>query len=116
MNNIVSLKALLCLTFIFISCESKNNINSIKTKQTAKTDIKKVTLNIEGMTCQIGCARTIQSKLSKNEGVEYVIVNFENKKGIVEYDSLKITKKQIISIVEKIAGGNLYKANEKYEE
>lgn len=64
------------------------------------------------MTCEIGCARTIQSKLSKTKGVKFAEVNFEKKKGIVEYDANAISKKQIVSVVEQIAGGDLYKVTD----
>ncbi|MDY7394925.1 heavy-metal-associated domain-containing protein [Aureibaculum sp. 2210JD6-5] len=72
-------------------------------------NFEKVSLKIDGMTCEIGCARTIQSKLSKANGVKFAEVNFEDKTGIVEFDSNKISENQIVKIVEEIAGGDLYK-------
>ncbi len=71
-------------------------------------NFKKVSLKIDGMTCEIGCARTIQSKLSKAKGVKLAEVSFEKKTGIVEFDSSQISEKQIVDIVEGIAGGDLY--------
>ena len=101
---------------VLLSCEKKNDtedktIAVNETKEMA-VNLKKVSLEIEGMTCQIGCAKTIQSKLAKTEGVKYVLVNFDDKKGVVEYDANKLSEKDIIKTVEKIAGGDLYKVTE----
>ena len=115
MKKITKLVILVCTVVLFASCEKKAGSKSIDTKITEKkelsadADLKKLALNIEGMTCEISCARTIQSKLSKTEGVKFAKVNFEKKNGIVEYDANKISEKQIIAVVEQIAGGDLYK-------
>ena len=118
MKKITKLLALFSVMLILSSCEKKIENKSTDTKTDEKKEIsaaanfKKVALNIEGMTCEIGCARTIQSKLSKTEGVKLAKVNFDKKNGVVEYDANTITEKQIVSIVEKIAGGDLYKVTE----
>ncbi len=115
MKKITKLVALLCFIVLLASCEKKAESKNIETKITEKkefsasADLRKIALNIEGMTCEIGCARTIQSKLSKAEGVKFAEVNFEKKNGVVEYDANKISEKQIIAVVEQIAGGDLYK-------
>ena len=104
MEKITKLLMLFSVILILSSCEKK--------EISTDADLKKVALNIEGMTCEIGCARTIQSKLSKTEGVKFAKVNFDKKKGVVEYDANTISEKQIVGIVEKIAGGDLYKVTE----
>ncbi len=73
---------------------------------------QKVSLKIDGMTCEIGCARTIQSKLSKVNGVKLAEVNFEQKTGIVEFDTNQVSEKQLVEVVEGIAGGDLYEVKE----
>ncbi len=118
MKNLKIVIALFTLVMFFYSCEKKAGENTIEVKATEKNeisadaDLKKVALNIEGMTCEIGCARTIQSKLSKTEGVKFAEVNFENKNGVVEFDANKISESQIVKVVEQIAGGDLYKVSE----
>lgn len=107
---------------LFISCkDSADKANAESTEENSsvitdasqkEADMRKVALNIEGMTCEIGCARTIQSKLSKKEGIASAEVNFEAKRGIVEYDANKISEKEIVATVENIAGGDLYKITE----
>ena len=52
-------------------------------------EIKKeiVSLAISGMTCEIGCAKTIQSKLTKKEGVLAAKVVFSDSIATVEFDA-----------------------------
>ena len=109
LNNLV---VVLFITTLLVSCaksENKKVDNREIATQEIAADLKKVSLDIEGMTCEIGCARTIQSKLSKTNGVKLAEVNFSEKKGLVEYDANMITEKEIIAAVEKIADGDLYK-------
>jgi len=61
------------------------------------------------MTCEIGCAKIIASKVSKLQGVAYSEVSFENKKGVFSYDENSISKEAIVAKINGIAGGDLYK-------
>ena len=83
-------------------------------KQEEKKEIKKekVVLAISGMTCEIGCAKTIQSKLSKKEGVLAAKVIFTDSIANIEFDANTVSKKELIAFVDGIAGGDLYKASE----
>ncbi len=71
-----------------------------------------VSLAISGMTCEIGCAKTIESKLSKKEGVFKAKVAFKDSLATIEYDANKTSKEDLIAFVDGIAGGDLYKASE----
>lgn len=114
------LKSMLFIALIgivLISCKESNKTQYKTDTENLNSDelavnLKKVSLDIEGMTCEIGCARTIQSKLSKIEGVKIANVNFDEKKGYVEFDANKISERKIISIVQGIAGGDLYKVTD----
>lgn len=55
---------------------------------------------IEGMTCAEGCAKGIELSLLKQKGVKTSSVNFDTKRAKVVYDSKKLTKENIIAIVE----------------
>lgn len=103
---------LLIIVFISSACnesKKKDLIENPTTKtQDIATNLKSIEVDIEGMTCEIGCARLIQSKLSKVEGVTYTNVDFESKKGIFTFDSDKLSKKDIVKNISKIAGGDLY--------
>lgn len=68
-----------------------------------------IEMEIEGMTCEIGCAKIIESKVSKLEGVQFSKVSFENKKGIFSFDEHRISKEDILAKINGIAGGDLYK-------
>ncbi|MBJ2174744.1 heavy-metal-associated domain-containing protein [Aureibaculum sp. A20] len=112
---------LLITVCVFLSCgnNSKTNVHNVAGSHNSDGDneniaanLEKISLGIDGMTCEIGCARTIQSKLSKTKGVKMAEVNFENKRGVVEFDSNRITEDEIVDIVEQIAGGDLYKVIE----
>ena len=60
------------------------------------------------MTCEIGCARLIQSKLYKADGISYAKVSFEDSSGVVRYDQNRIDREKIKGIIEKTAGGEIY--------
>ncbi len=100
------LKNILIIVVMGILTMSCNEVNSEKE---LAVNIKKIALDIEGMTCEIGCAKTIESKLSKTEGVSVVSVSFDDKKGIIEYDANKTDEDKIVAVVQEIAGGDLYK-------
>jgi Cu+-exporting ATPase len=101
----------LVLCFILISCkEEVKKVDStieVSTEEIA-ANLKSIEVEIEGMTCEIGCARLIQSKLSKVDGVTYTKVSFESGKGQFTFDSNKLSPKDISNKISSIAGGDLY--------
>jgi Cu+-exporting ATPase len=78
-------------------------------------NLKHLEVKITGMTCEIGCARTIESKVSKMEGVVYSKVNYAESKGQFSYNPKKTSAKKIIAKIDGIAGGSLYKVVENKE-
>ncbi len=109
MKNILVIVAVLAVT---LSCDTikKERVvgNSEIQNSNLVGDFKNLEIGIEGMTCEIGCARTIQSKLSKVEGVSFAKVSFESKKGQFTYDANKISKDEIVTKITGIGGGDLY--------
>lgn len=97
--------------FLFTGCVNKQQsvAEKVENQVPKQAEIRNVVLNIEGMTCEIGCAKLIESKLAKTKGIEKVEVKFEDKRGLVRYDASQISEKEMVSVVEKIAGGDLYK-------
>lgn len=81
-------------------------------KENKEVKKEKIALAISGMTCEIGCAKTIQSKLSKKEGIIDAKVVFTDSIANIEYDANTTSKKDLIAFVDGIAGGDLYKASE----
>jgi len=68
--------------------------------------MEKIELHIEGMHCG-SCAVGIQMLVSQMDGVSSVTVDYENKKGVFEFDPTKATKEQIIKEIETLG----YKAS-----
>lgn len=105
---------ILSIAFILFSCkDNKNEVSVEKSgieKQEVAANYKSIAIEIEGMTCEIGCAKTIESKLSKTEGVTYSKVSFEDKVGKFTFDENKISKEDIAKKITGIGGGALYKA------
>ena len=76
------------------------------------TNIQTVSFAVSGMTCEIGCAKTIQSKLSKKEGVADAVVVFTDSIATITFNSNKTSTEDLSSFITGIAGGNLYTASE----
>lgn len=99
---------------LLFSCKTetkKIETNSVQTNPNPK----KIAFTISGMTCEIGCAKTIQSKLSKKAGISNAKVIFKDSMGLVEFDSNQISAQEIETFVNGIAGGDLYKVKDTKE-
>lgn len=70
----------------------------------------KAEFGIDGMTCAMGCAKTIEKKLSKMEGVKSVKVDFDKKLAMVEYDEAKVTPTSLEATVKKV--GEVYSVHD----
>ena len=99
--------------FLWMSCNTSVNRSENDTKRSKEVvsveNIKNIEMDIEGMTCEIGCARLIQSKLYKTDGVKFVEISFKKKLGKISYNENKVSKDELKGIIQKIAGGDLYK-------
>ncbi|PKP13663.1 MAG: hypothetical protein CVU08_04250 [Bacteroidetes bacterium HGW-Bacteroidetes-3] len=106
--------SILTIVFFLFSCNNgKKEVSDKKSgleKQEVAANYKTIEVEIEGMTCEIGCAKTIESKLSKTQGVTYSKVNFEGKVGYFTFDENKINQEDIAKKIAGIGGGALYKA------
>jgi len=69
-----------------------------------KVEKDKVTLNLQGMNCA-SCAANIEKILNKTDGVISVSVNFPLEKAFVEFDSSRISVREIIAAVQGIGYG-----------
>lgn len=67
---------------------------------------------IDGMTCAIGCAGTIQKKLSGMNGVQKATVDFDKKEATVEFDAAVLTPEKLTKAVETTGDGETYKVSE----
>lgn len=101
----------ICMSVLFTSCEKKTE-KVDKQEQVLAAKMERISLHVSGMTCEIGCAKTIQSKLSKKEGISSAKVIFTDSIASIDFDANKISKDEIITFIDGIAGGDLYKASE----
>ena len=63
--------------------------------------MEKLELHIEGMHCG-ACATGIQMLVSQMDGVKSIFVDYEGKKGQVEFDPAKVTKEQILKSIAEL--------------
>ena len=108
------LTLVVALALSFTAC--KDDAKKAETKEVSKeapiAKLETVSLNISGMTCEIGCAKTIQSKLSKKDGVASAKVVFKDSVATVEFDANQTSSDELITFINGIAGGDLYSATE----
>ncbi len=99
---------------VLTSCEqgtkATNDSEVVQEKQEVAL-LQQATFNVEGMTCAIGCANLIQSKLAGLPGVEQAVVDFDTKTATVIYQEGKQTPEDFTTTVEKIANG-IYQVND----
>ena len=100
------------MVLFFNSCESRNgtkqDVKEASETKVVAQNLKQVKVDIKGMTCEIGCARLIQSKLYKTDGVTFAKISFEDSSGVVKFDQNRISEEGIKKIIEKTAGGDIY--------
>lgn len=87
--------------------------SGVNTKAKAPVaDAKKASMKIDGMTCAIGCAKTIENKLSGLDGVQKATVDFEKKEATIEYDGAVQSVESLTKTIEGVADGKTYKVTE----
>ena len=115
MKNYLNVIIVLC-TLVLTACKQtasevpQSAINQ-EEKETTAAVVQTASFQIEGMTCAIGCARTIEKKLAALEGVKSVKVDFEKKSATVNYDASKQTPEKLVDVVEATADGKTYKVS-----
>ena len=122
MKTFKNLYLMVLVALVFTSCKNENQQPEIKTVdiEVAKKDVAqtldpnatyaKVEFGIDGMTCAMGCAKTIEKKMAKMEGVKSAKVDFDKRLAMVEYDEAKVTPKSLEETVTKVA--DIYKVKD----
>lgn len=118
MKKSITILTLMLIT-LTVSCsgepknqDTANAENSeLKKQPILAENLKKTNLKIEGMTCALGCAKMIESKLARTEGVDSVKVDFEKKFAFVSYDHTQQTEEKLIHTIETLADGKTYKVS-----
>ena len=60
------------------------------------------------MSCEVGCAKTIEKKLANLDGVNKAKVNFKKEIASIEFDKNKIDNALLISTVNSIGDNETY--------
>ncbi|TDE46972.1 heavy-metal-associated domain-containing protein [Flavobacterium rhamnosiphilum] len=121
MNFKKSIVTLVLTSVLFVGCKEKST--DIVSKETATTEAPKVkkeivaanlqtaSFSVEGMTCAIGCAKTIQEDLTGLDGVQKATVDFDTKLATVTFDKTVQTPEKLAKVVEAAADGKTYKVS-----
>lgn len=72
------------------------------------TEVVSAKLTIEGMTCEMGCARLIEENLSKLAGMQAVEVDFESNSASISFNAKDLTQDQISATIQALHGGDTY--------
>jgi len=121
MNTFKSLCIVAVLALSFIACkdEAKPEVKTVEgevsEKDVAQTldpnaTYAKVEFGIDGMTCAMGCAKTIEKKMAKMDGVKSAKVDFDKRMAMVEYDEAKVTPESLEKTVTSVA--DVYKVKD----
>jgi Cu+-exporting ATPase len=120
-----TLKNILAIAFISVSmiaCKSEKEpeVKTVETKTEINTNAAKTLdpnatyakaeFGIEGMTCAMGCAKTIEKKIAKMDGVKSAKVDFDKEIAMVESDEAMVTPKTLEEAVAK--AGDTYKVKD----
>jgi Cu+-exporting ATPase len=92
-----------------VETTSEVNTNAAK-KLDPNATYAKAEFGIEGMTCAMGCAKTIEKKMAKMDGVKSAKVDFDKEIAMVEYDEAMVTPKTLEEAVAK--AGDTYKVKD----
>lgn len=118
MNFLKSIVTIALASLMFVGCKEKtndtatdaaseNNTPKVK-KEIAAANLQTASFNIKGMTCAIGCAKTIQEELNGLDGVKMATVDFDKELATVSFDKTILTPEKLIKVVEAAADGKSY--------
>ncbi len=110
-----SFLAIALSSLLFFSCKKTEVSQTTTTEKTIKLNSKSIaakpqmaTFTIEGMTCAVGCAKTIQEKLASMDGIQSATVDFDKKFATVEFDASKQTPDLLLKAVQETGDGKTY--------
>jgi mercuric ion binding protein len=122
MNFTKSIAIIALSGLLFASCKdnkaaSKTETASTETetpkvkKEIAAANLQTASFKIEGMTCAMGCAKTIQEELTDLDGVQTAKVDFDKKLATVTFDKTVQTPESLTKVVQATGDGKTYKVS-----
>ena len=118
MKNLKNIGLALLMTLSLASCKQENKevaVEETKKEAISEADLAKMqtaSFTIDGMTCAMGCAKTIENKLAAQDGVGQAVVDFDTKIATVKFDAEKQSLESLTKTIEGVAGGDSYKVTE----
>jgi copper chaperone CopZ len=117
-----SILAMATAILLLVSCKEKTNesVSIVSTEKNGSkvkmeiesTNLQEASFKIEGMTCAIGCAKTIEEELNGLDGVKTAKVNFETKLASISFDKTLLTPEIITKVVQATGDGKTYKVSD----
>lgn len=121
MNFTKSITTLALASLLFVGCKEKTAepvaVAETETaapkvkKEIAAANVQTASFTVEGMTCAIGCAKTIEEELSGLEGVQKATVDFDKKLATVTFDKTVQTPEKLTEVVQATGDGKTYKVS-----
>lgn len=118
MNFSKSILTITLASLLFVGCKEKTsetvldsateNSSPKEKKEIAAANLQTASFTIKGMTCEFGCAKTIEKELNGLEGVQTATVDFEKESATVSFDKTILTTENISKVVEATGDGKTY--------
>lgn len=117
MNITKSIAAIALASLLFVSCKKNTPETATAETETVAPKVKKeiaaenlqtASFAIEGMTCAMGCAKTIQEELTALDGVQTATVDFETKSASVTFDKTIQNPESLTKVVQATGDGKTY--------
>jgi mercuric ion binding protein len=110
-------------SLLFASCKDNKAEANSKTastetvapkvkKEITAANLQTASFKIEGMTCAIGCAKTIQEELTALDGVQTAKVDFDKKLATVTFDKTIQNPETLTKVVQATGDGKTYKVSD----
>jgi copper chaperone CopZ len=122
MNVSKSILTITLASLLFVGCkhkisetdsnaETEDSIPKVK-KEISAANLQTASFTINGMTCAIGCAKTIEKELNGLDGVQNATIDFDKKSAVVSFDKSIIKPENITKVVEATGDGKTYKVSD----
>ncbi|MCG9791530.1 heavy-metal-associated domain-containing protein [Flavobacterium algicola] len=123
MKIIKSIALLAIAGVVFASCKKETEVadkiiphndktETVKVKkEIAAENLQTATFKIDGMVCEMGCAKVIQDDLNNAEGVQVAEVDFDKKIASISFDKTIHNQESLTKIVQAEGDGATYKVS-----
>ena len=94
------------LVFFGFACTSDTTSKDSSAQETKVEALPVLaSLEIKGMVCAMGCAKSIETKLNETEGIIACTVDFGKEEASIEFDPNTISQQELVAVVEEMHDG-----------